>query len=187
MAKIKFSAQEDWTVTDLQIFFHQLNILYNRLYVVNDLNQNSSANLTNILNTSLSRVPEHDQLVVDYLEIHSPLKLSLEGTDKIIGQLRGLFKDFIYDNELDKKEKEQKIEQRYKEQQLEISHQEKLNEIEIADKHADLIQKQIDIMKGVGYSNEEIQNNIKKLTDPVKKVSSIMYGKSAEILDDKNT
>lgn len=188
MTNIKFSAQEDWTVTDLQNFFHQLNILYNRLYVINDLNPESNAKLTNILNTSLSRVPEYDQLLVDYIEIHSPAKFSLKGGDKIIGQVRGLIKDIWYDNKLEKKKKEQEIEHQGKVKQLEIAHQEKLNEIEVANKHTDLIKKQIGIMKSAGYADEDIQKNIKKLTDPVKKISSIMYEKDVKLLDDdKNT
>jgi hypothetical protein len=177
MSNIKFSAQGDWTVTDLQNFFHQLNILYNRLYVIDDLNSDSKAKLTNILNTSLSRVPEYDQLLVDYIEIHSPAKFSLKGGDKIIGQVRSFIKDVWYDNKLEKKKKEQELE-----------HQEKLNDLEIADKHTDLINKQIGILRDVGYSDEDIQKNIKKLTDPVNKISSIMYEKDVKLLDeDKNT
>jgi len=188
MANIKFSAQEDWTVTDLQNFFHQLNILYNRLYVVDEINPDSKAKLTNILNTSLSRVPEHDQLLVDYIEIHSPAKFSLKGGDKIIGRVRGLIKDVWYDNKLEKKKKEQEIEHQGKVKQLEVVHQESLNELEVADKHADLVKKQIGILKDAGYSDEEIQKNIKRLTDPVKKISSIMYEKDVKLLDDdKNT
>jgi len=188
MKKIKFSAQEDWTVTDLQNFFHQLNILYNRLYVVNQLSAESKAKLTNILNTSLSRVPENDLLLVDYLEIHSPAKFSLKGGDKIIGQVRGLIKDIWYDNKLDKKKKEKEIEVQGKLIELEAVYQEKLNELEVADKYAALIEKQIGIMKSAGYSDEDIKNNIKKLTDPVKKISSIMHEKGVKLLeDDKNT
>ena len=188
MTNIKFSAQEDWTVTDLQNFFHQLNILYNRLYVIDDLNPDSKAKLTNILNTSLSRVPEYDQLLVDYIEIHSPAKFSLKGGDKIIGQVRGLIRDVWYDNKLEKKKKEQELEHQEKVKQLEVAHQEKLNDLEIADKHTDLIKKQIGIMKNAGYSDEDIQKNIKKLTDPVNKISTIMYEKDVKLLDeDKNT
>ena len=163
MANIKFSAHEDWTVTDLQNFFHQLNILYNRLYVIDDLNPDSTAKLTNILNTSLSRVPEHDLLLVDYIEIHSPAKFSLKGGGKIIGQVRGLIKDVWYDNQLEKKKKEQEIEHQGKLKQLEVAHQEVLNELEVSDKYTDLIEKKIGIMKNAGYSDEEIHKNIKDL------------------------
>ena len=72
MLFIKFTAQEDWTVTDLHLFFHQLNIIYNRLYVIDGLKAGSRAKLENILNGSLSRVTTENQLLVDYIEIHSP-------------------------------------------------------------------------------------------------------------------
>ena len=177
MANIKFAAQEDWTVTDLQLFFHQLNILYNRLHVINSLKPGRKGKLANILNGSLSQVPEEEQLLVDYIEIHSPAKFSLKGVDKIIGQTRGLIKDIWYDNTLEKKKKEQ-----------ELSHQEKLNELELARQRTSLIEQQIGIMKNAGFSDEEIQENIRKLTDPVEKISTVMQEKEVKLLeDDKNT
>ena len=176
MATIRFSAQDDWTVTDLQLFFHQLNILYNRLYVISELKPGSKAKLTNILNSSLSRVPEENQLLVDCIEIHSPAKFSFKGADKIIGQIRGFVKDIWYENRLEAKRKEQ-----------EIQHQAKKNELEIANERASLIERQIDIMKKAGFSDEEIQENIRKLTAPVEKISSVMQEREVVLLEsDKN-
>ena len=177
MASIKFVAQEDWTVTDLQLFFHQLNILYNRLHVIDSLKPGRKGKLVNILNNSLSQVPDDEQLLVDFIEIHSPAKFSLKGVDKIIRQARGLIKDFWYDNSLEKKKKEQ-----------EISHQEKLNELELERQKTSLIEQQIGVMRKAGFSDEEIQENIRKLIDPVEKISAVMQQREVELIeDDENT
>ena len=172
MATIKFSAQEDWTVTDLQLFFHQLNILYNRLYVISELEPRSKIKLSTILNGSLSRVPEENQLLVDYIEIHSPAEFSLKGADKIIGQIRGFVKDIWYENRLEAKRKEH-----------EIQYQAKKNELEIENKRANLIEKKIGIMRNAGFSDEEIQENIRKLTNPVEKISSVMQERKVVLLE----
>lgn len=176
MEKIKFTAQEDWTVTDLQLFFHQLNILYNRLYVIDGLESGGKAKLESILNGSLARVPEEDQLLVDYIEIHSPAKFSLKGADKIVGQLREFVKDIWYENRLESRRKEQ-----------EIQHQAKLNDLEIASQRAALLEKQIGIMKGAGFSDDEIKSNIKKLTDPVEKILSVMQERRVLLEEEENT
>ena len=177
MSNIKFSAQEDWTVTDLQVFFHQLNILYNRLHVINSLKPGRKGKLTNILNGSLSQVSEDEQLFVDFIEIHSPAKFSLKGADKIIGQVRGLIKDFWYANNLEKKKKEQKLQ-----------HVETLNELEIAHQRTGLLERQIVVMRNAGFSDEEIQENIRKLTDPVEKISTVMQQREVTLIEDeKNT
>ncbi len=173
MSRLKFSAQEDWTVTDLQVFFHQLNILYNRVHVIHSLNSGRTGRLSNILNGSLSQVPEADQLFVDYIEIHSPAKFSLKGADKIIDQVRGLIKDLWYENSLDKKKKEQLL-----------RHQEKLNDLEVSHQRTNLLEKQIDVLKSVGFSEAEIQNNIRKLTDPVEKISTVMQQRKVILIDD---
>lgn len=173
MANIKFSAQEDWTVTDLQVFFHQLNILYNRLHVIENLKPDRTGKLSNILNGSLSYVPKEEQLLVDFIEIHSPAKFSLKGVDKIIGQVRGIIKDIWYDNSLEKKKKQRQLE-----------HQASLNEIELANQRMSLIERQINILRNAGFSNEEIQENIRKLTDPVEKISSVMQQREVVLLDE---
>ena len=169
---IKFVAQEDWTVADLQVFFHQLNILYNRLYVINDLELGTKAKLSSILSNSLSRVPDHSKLLVDYLEIHSPAKFSLKGGDKIIGQLRGLIKDIWYANRLESKRHDQ-----------EIQHQAKKNEIEISSKQAALLEQQIAIMKKAGFPDEEIQSNIRQLTGPMEKIIGVMHEREVRLLE----
>jgi len=177
VANIKFSAQEDWTVTDLQVFFHQLNILYNRLHVISHLKPGRKGKLSNILNGSLSQVAEEEQLFVDFIEIHSPAKFSLKGVDHIIGQVRGLIKDVWYANSLEKREKQQQLE-----------HQGRLDEIELENQRTSLIERQIGIMRDAGFSNEEIQENIRKLTDPVEKISSVMQQREVALIEeDENT
>lgn len=97
--------------------------------------------------------------------------------DKIIGQTRGLIKDIWYDNSLEKKKKEQ-----------ELSHQEKLNELELARQKTSLVEQQIGVMRNAGFSDEEIQENIKKLTDPVEKIYTLMQHREVKLLeDDENT
>ena len=177
MANIKFSAQEDWTVADLQLFFHQLNILYNRLHVIDSLKPGRKGKLVNILEGSLAQVPEEEQLLVDFIEIHSPAKFSLKGTDKIIGQLRGLIKDLWYDNNLEKKKKQQAIE-----------HQAKLNDLVIADRRAALLERQIGIMRNAGFSDAEIQEGMRKLTGPIERISTVMQQRDVELIEeDKDT
>ena len=176
MGSIKFTAQDDWTVTDLQLFFHQLNILYNRLHVVDSLKPGRKRKLANILNASLSQVPEEEQLLVEYIEIHSPAKFSFKGVDKIIGQVRGLIKDVWYENSIEKKKKEQAL-----------SHQEKLNELELARQRTALIEQQINVLKSAGFSDEEIQENIKKLTDPLEKMTTIMQQREVELIEDSES
>lgn len=173
MQNIKFSAQEDWTVTDLQVFFHQLNILYNRLHVIDQLKPGRKGKLANILNGSLSQVPEEEQLFVDFIEIHSPAKFSLTGADKIIGQVRGLIKDIWYKNSQEKQLGQQQLE-----------HQAKLNELELAKQRTALLQEQITVMKDAGFSSEEIQDNIRKLTDPVEKISSVMQQRQVKLVEE---
>jgi hypothetical protein len=172
MANLDFTAQEDWTVTDLQVFFHQLNILYNRLYVIASLKPGRRGRLEYILSSSLSQVPEQEQLLVDFIEIHSPAKFSLKGVDDIIGQLRGLIRDLWYDNRLDKKNKEQALQ-----------HKEKLNELELANHRAALLERQIDIMKKAGFSDEEIRENTRKLTDPLERILVVMQQREVSLVD----
>ncbi len=55
-SEIGFDAVEDWLVEDFYSFFHQLNILYNRLAVLDDINEKQRiVKLKPALNGSLSR------------------------------------------------------------------------------------------------------------------------------------
>ncbi len=176
MTNIKFSAEKDWTVADLHVFFHQLNILYNRLYVIDQLTERRKGKLGSMLSSSLAHVPNGEQLFVDFIEIHSPAKFSLKGVDKIICQLGELIKDFWYRNSLEKKEGAQNL-----------AHQSDLNEIEVAKQRMELLDHQVSIMKNCGFSDEEIQENFRKLIDPLEKISSVMQHREVVLIDHENT
>ncbi len=84
MTTLRFTSQGDWEVEDLHVFLHQLNVLYNRLYVINDLCETrarefvDNKKIHNMLNRSLSRVPNERRLCIDYIEIHSPGNFGLK-------------------------------------------------------------------------------------------------------------
>ncbi len=173
MATIKFSSQGNWTVTDLHVFFHSLNVLYNRLYVIDELKHGNKARLSSILDNSLSRVPDEKQLSVDHIKIHSPALFSLTGLDKIIGQLRDLIKDIGYRNSLEKQERKQAMQ-----------HQDAINRVEVADQEADLLAKQVGIMKNNNFTTREIQDNVRKLINPAQKISSVMQKREVCLLEE---
>ncbi len=84
MTTLKFSSQGDWTVKDFHVFLQKLNVLYNKLYVINKLCETrpvvfqDSKKLRNILKNSVSYVPEERTLSVDYIQIHSPGKFKFK-------------------------------------------------------------------------------------------------------------
>ena len=47
-----------------------------------------------------------------------------------------------------------------------------------------LIERQIGIMKNAGFSDEEIQENLRKLTDPVEKISSVMQQREVALIEE---
>lgn len=174
MGTIRFSAKESWKVADLHNFFHQLNILYNRLYVVSELSERGNAKLATILDNSLARVRDEQQLSVDYVEIHSPAQFSFIGLDKTIKQIRSLIKDLWYENRLERTKMENAI-----------AHQGRMDDVEIAKARTELIETQIRIMKASGYSAEEIKENTKKLVDPFDKLIVTMREKEVRLLENE--
>lgn len=175
MNKIGFSAYEEWTVMDLQVFFHQLNILYNRLYVINGLKPGMKVSLDGILNNSLAKVRVEEQLRVDYIEIHSPAEFSFIGLDKIIAQLRDLIKDLTYRNKLESQMMEQKL-----------LHSKRLNDLEVQSKEMAIFEKQIGIMKEAGFSTKEIQDASQRLIDPAKRIAAVMMQRSVVVQNSHN-
>ena len=102
-----FDAVEDWSVEDFYTFFHQVNILYNRLSVLEDIKlKQRPVKLKSALCSSLSRRQPEDRLNVKSIAIHSPGDFNLLGVDQIIGQVRELIKELNYRNSLDHQERE---------------------------------------------------------------------------------
>ncbi|MDO8825649.1 hypothetical protein [Methylophaga sp.] len=160
ISPIGFSTSEDWTVEDFYRFFHQLNILYNRLYVLEKIKlKGQNPNLKNAFHGSLSSVREPHRLIIQSIEIHSPGDFNLLGLDKIIEQLRELWKDISYQNRLTK--------QQLSEQNRHAEHMHQLKEIAAMQK---LLQNQINLMQQLGYKPDEIAEGIKALADPLEQL-----------------
>lgn len=144
MNSIQFRAEEDWTVAELETFLHQLNILYSRLYIVDQFKGRGRLNLSRILARPVSLIPRDEQLMVDYIEMHSPALIGLKGVDKIIKQLRLSVRDAC-------------------------DHSRRRDE-----DARDSFDWFIGVMKENGFSQEEIQdfirNNFQKPRSPVKKI-----------------
>ncbi len=167
METIRFSSQKDWTVTDLQFFLHQLNVLYNRLYVLDELKPGSRVNLLNALNNSLSRVPVEKRLFVDCIEIHSPANIKLRGISKVVKVLTRIIILYML----------------YELGGLEIESK----QIEIATNRAILVERMIDIgskMKDLGYSKEQIHEILKKVNDPAERISSLMQNQEVTLQEE---
>lgn len=171
---IRFSGEEDWSVTDLYQFFHHLNILYNRLYVLKMDSARDSGKLKQLLDNSLSYVKSGDVLQIESLEIRSPALFSLKGIGEVIREIREFVKDVSYRTRLEKREKE-----------LELEYKEAVHELDMAIKRTKLISDQVNLLKNAGFTEAQIQDNIRKLTSPAGKMFNIMTDKNVQLIDDK--
>lgn len=184
MNTLKFSSRKNWTVTDFRFFLHQLNVLYNRLYVITEPRFGGRTSLDRLLRGSHSRVPERDRLSIDYIEIHSPGGFVFSGLGKVMEQVRFLIKDRRYMNELEATEKRQGVVYQGEMNKLEIEEK----RIENARKWVELYKEQVNLMKGVGYSEEEIQNNIGKIVAPHRNILKMRESHEMDLLyDDEDT
>ena len=160
---IGFRTSEDWTVEAFYRFFHQLNILYNRLYVLEKMRDDGHARkLKQALAGSLSAVRTLHRLKVQSIEIHSPGDVNLLGIDKIIQQLRELWKDISYQQRL---EKQQKVEQ--------ARHAKVMHQLEETAAIQQLLHTQIKLLRQLGYQDAEIADGIKALADPLEQLVSL--------------
>lgn len=175
ISEIGFDATEDWPVEDFYNFFHQLNILYNRLYVLEKIHEKSNKaiksdkpvrirKLNNAFYSSLSAVDEQDRLTLKSIEIHSPGDFNLLGVDKIILQLRELFKDISYRNTQDKEREDES--QR---------HNKVMNQLKEQAGKQKILSNQIVLMKRLGYDQEQIDIGIKALSDPLEQLSILSW------------
>lgn len=94
MATIQFSAQDDWNVQDLIDFLRQVDLLYSRLYLLNEFEFESRVKFTRILSHPVDHVPDESRLLIDYIEIHSPALISLKGIGRAMKQIRLLVNDW---------------------------------------------------------------------------------------------
>jgi len=178
MKTLKFSSRKNWTVTDFRFFLHQLNVLYNRIYVITEP-RSSGASLESMLRGSHSRVPERDRLSIDHIEIRSPGKFGFSGKESLVKHLWSMLKHVSL-LDLKRAEKEQGI-----------AHQGKMNELEVKEKCIENARKLVelhkevaDLMEKAGFSVEEIQNNIGKIVDPHRNVLMMMESHEMDLLDD---
>ncbi len=149
METLKFEAQHNWTVADLWLFLNQLNNLYNRLYIIDQLGFNVNINLSSIIRRPTPYVPSEKQLVVDYINICSPGKFSFKGEGKIIKQLRSLMKDICYEN----------------------PHQRKMNELKFIEQAANMQREQKVPEEAI---QEFVRDAIRNLTNSTGKLSKIL-------------
>ena len=173
ISEIGFYATENWTVEDFYNFFHQINILYNRLYVLEKIHEKANKakkdnkpvrirKLERAFSSSLSAVEEQDCLTVKSIEIHSPGDFNLLGVDKIIFQLRVFWKDISYRNA---QEKEKGIET--------LRHTNEMNKLKEQAGRQKILSNQIELMERLGYDQEQIDYGIKALGDPLEQLSLI--------------
>ena len=169
MSKIYFKAREDWSVTDLHTFFHQLCILYNRLYVVNSLSKGTKS-IEKALTGSKSRVPEEYQLQVRYVEIHSPAKFCFEGLGEVVEQLRFFWQDLFYANRLNRKFGEQSL-----------AHQEKLNQIQIERERSNFLIERAVNLRERGLTDAQISQTFDEILKPFEKIRDIAIEKGVSL------
>ncbi|ELB2105130.1 hypothetical protein QNZ87_004309 [Vibrio parahaemolyticus] len=171
ISELGFDAVEDWSVEDFYTFFHQINILYNRLSVLDDIRSKEKAvKLKSALYGSLSRIKSDERLKVKSIEIHSPGDFNLLGVDKIIGQVRELLKDITYRNKLERQAKEE-----------EIRHQKEMNNLKTMAGRQKILANQIKLMKSLGYDDEQIEIGVKALADPLSQLADISTRKKVTV------
>lgn len=173
-------ATENWSVFDLYSFFHQLNIFYNRLYVLDDQIQSKKVRkLKSVLHGSLSRVDPGDQLQLESIEIHSPAEINLRGVGNIIKELGEAWKGYKYRN---------KIEEDRLKTELEIlkegrDHKRNMNALEEREKADRIIFERLAQLKRLGFPEEELLIAAKALADPYNQLVEISSAKAIETKD----
>ena len=138
---IHFRARDRWSVADLYRFFLALNVLYNRLYVFHFYFKKDFEALQSSLINSLNYIEYDDELKIDKIIMESPANISLDGVGEIIKQLREIAKDITYRNRI---EKEMLL--------------------------TELLNKQVDLMKNAGFSDDEIKEVISKFFAPINRL-----------------
>ena len=94
--------------------------------------------------------------------MRSPGDFDLLGAGKVIEQIRELFKDFSYKNRLEREHAEEDL--RHK------KHANRLNELK---GHQGILSNQIELMKELGYDQEQIEIGLKALSDPLSQIDEL--------------
>lgn len=156
-SELGFTTSDDWTVQDFHTFFHQLNILYNRIYVLDELVESEKVRkISNVLYGSLSRMDSTNQLLLQSIEIHSPGEFSLIGVGSILREFRELWKDVSYRNKIEKQDLEE-----------DLRHKRSINRLTEQGATQEIILKRLKKMKEIGYDKDQIEFAQKALEDPL--------------------
>lgn len=176
-SKLELVASEDWSVQDLYSFFHQLNILYNRLYVLDDQIQSKRIRkLRAILYGSLSRVEPDDQLSLESIKIHSPAEINLKGSGKIIDELGETWKDLRYRNKIE----EELLQIELQSSKSKLAHEQNMDALEERAKADEIILRRLKGLKELGLDEEEIRIAAKALIDPLNQLLDVSKAKGIE-------
>jgi len=171
LSEIGFDAVEDWLVEDFYSFFHQLNILYNRLAVLEDIKEKQRlVKIKPAMYGSLSRIKDENRLTIESIEIHSPGDFNLLGVDKVLVQLRGLIRDLFYANKMDKEAKQETN-----------RHQAQMNKLKEQAGQQKILANQITIMRNLGYDQEQIDLGVKAFLDPLIQISELSERKKISL------
>lgn len=155
--ELGFTTSDDWSVHEFHAFFHQINILYNRIYVLDEqLKTGKIRKLSPLLYGSLSRVDDVGRLYLDSIEIRSPGEFNLKGAGGILKEFREFWKDIRYRNEIEKTRLEE-----------EFRHAQEMNVYKENKAGLKILGKRIRMMKELGYDLDQIQVVEKALGDPM--------------------
>ncbi|MFC1567629.1 hypothetical protein ACFL3K_00300 [Pseudomonadota bacterium] len=169
-SQLELVASENWSVQDLYSFFHQLNILYNRLYVLDDqIRSKRVRKLRPILYGSLSRVEPGDQLSLDSIEIHSPAEINLQGSGEIIDELGETWKDLKYRNKIE----EELLQIELQGSRNKLAHEQNMDALEERAKADEIILRRLKGLKELGFNEEEIRIAMKALIDPLNQLIEV--------------
>lgn len=168
--ELGFTTSDDWSVHEFQAFFHQVNILYNRMYVLDEqLRTEKVRKLSPLLYGSLSRVDDSEKLYLDSIEIHSPGEFNLKGAGGILREFREFWKDIRYRNKIDKARLEE-----------ELRHAQEINIHKEHEAGLKILEKRIKLMKKLGYDLDQIQVVEKALGDPMSQLILLSERKGIE-------
>ena len=141
---------------DLYRFLHAINILYNRLYVLEFFIKEGYKPLRDAIINSLYYVNYGDELLVEKIVIQSPAEINFRGAGGIIKQIRELIKDLRYRNV-------------YEERMMQT----------------ELINKQISVLKKAGYTDEETRELIKHYFPSLKTLSKQIDQNDIYLIEEK--
>ncbi|MFM1896592.1 MAG: hypothetical protein RLZZ385_1666 [Pseudomonadota bacterium] len=168
ISELGFKTSDEWTVQDFYTFFHQLNILYNRIYVLDELLESRKVKKVGpVLYGSLSRMDSTNQLLLESIEIHSPGEFNLKGVSGILKEFREFWKDVSYKNKIEKQDLEE-----------DLRHKRNMNTLEEADHKQEIVMKRIRQMVELGYEPDQIEVVVKALGDPIGQLDSISKQKN---------